>query len=311
MKNLRRRNTILMAAVSLFVLGILAVSGGKVAPASGFQSERPLIIAHQGGDGLRPGNTLVAFDHAAALGVDVLEMDAQLTAEGELVAIHDASVDRTTDGSGALAALSWDQIRTLDAGYHWPYAGDARPWRGRGVGIPKIETVLQRYPTLRFNIELKNPEAEAGEVLCALLQRTRMESRTLIASFHGAPLRAARAGCPNAAKSASRGEAFRFHGLRLIGMLGLHQPGPQVLQLPRRSLGLDLLSAKAVAAAHRRSILVHAWTINEPAAMQELIDAGVDGIITDYPDRLRRVLGERGLVSGVQRAPSVTRRPAR
>jgi glycerophosphoryl diester phosphodiesterase len=129
-----------------------------------------LVIAHQGGDGLRPSNTLAAFEHAVALGVDVLEMDVHLTRDGALVVMHDATVDRTTNGSGALAALSLAQVRELDAGFHWPYDGEPRPYRGRGLGVPTFAEIAAAFPGHRLNVEIKPDSAAAGRAVCGAIR---------------------------------------------------------------------------------------------------------------------------------------------
>ena len=126
-----------------------------------------MVIAHQGGEWLRPSNTLVAFDHAVELGVDVLEMDIHQTQDGVIVLMHDATVDRTTDGSGAIKEMSFAEIRELDAGYYWTDDdGATYPYRGQGIQVPTLEELFQRYPDMRMNIEIKQETPSMVRPFC-------------------------------------------------------------------------------------------------------------------------------------------------
>ena len=105
-------------------------------------AEQPLVIAHRGGKGLWPENSLFAFERASALGVDMLEMDLHLSSDGELVVIHNPTLDRTTNGDGPVAARSLAQLQALDAGYRWSAdGGQSHPYRGQGVRIPTFTEV--------------------------------------------------------------------------------------------------------------------------------------------------------------------------
>ena len=114
------------------------------------------MIAHQGGDGLWPGNTLYAFEQAAALGVDVLEMDLHITKDGVLVINHDETVDRTTDGTGTIEDMTLAELKALDAGYDWSKdGGQTFPYRGMGLTIPTLEEIFQTFPEYHMTIEIK------------------------------------------------------------------------------------------------------------------------------------------------------------
>lgn len=261
---------------------------------AGQASRRPLIIAHQGGAGLWPGNTMYAFERAAALGVDVLEMDVQSTADGELVLIHDRTVDRLTDGRGAVNSLTLRELRALDAGYRWtPDGGRTFPFRGQGLRIPTLKEVFAAFPGALFNIELKGVDHVLIDDFCRELQAHGLADRALVASFQGSAIAEFRRQCPDMATSASFGETARFLALQKVFLAGGFSPDAQALQVPPRWGGLTVLSEDFIAAAHQRNLQVHAWTINDPAEMRRLIRAGVDGLITDFPDRLLAVAAEK------------------
>lgn len=287
----RQRNWLL-----IFIALVLLILGRRLAPMPEldsvyFDTPRPMVIAHQGGDGLRPGNTLVAFQNAVDLGVDVLEMDVNQTRDGALVLIHDTTVDRTTDGSGAVEDLTLARLKTLDAAYHWPHHGEDRPYRGRGVRIPTLDEVIDRFPRQRYNIELKPDAAEPAQALCATLERLNAERRVLVASFHSAAMEAFRAACPTVPTSAHRGETRWFYVQYRLGVWRLARPGAPALQVPRTSGGFDLAAAGFIDAAASRGLHLDYWTINDPADMRMLVERGAAGIITDRPDLLLQAVG--------------------
>jgi glycerophosphoryl diester phosphodiesterase len=278
-------------AIAYLVLALLAQPAAE-RPFFARVGDQPLVMAHRGGRGLRPENTLVAFEQAVGLGVDVLEMDVHRTADGALVVVHDHSVDRTTDGTGRVDALTLAQIKSLDAGYTWTADdGQTHPYRGQGITIPILEEVFAAFPDMPMNIEIKPSEPDLGAPLCQLIRDYGMADRVLIASFHSEAIQAFRQACPEVATTASQNEAIPLFALSKLFLEGAYSPAAEALQLPEYQSGLHVLTPRLVDAAHRRNLQVHAWTINETEDMQRLLDLGVDGIITDYPDRLLAVLG--------------------
>jgi glycerophosphoryl diester phosphodiesterase len=260
---------------------------------------RPVeVIAHRGGAGLWPENTLLAFEHALELGADMLEFDVRATRDGHLVVVHDATVDRTTDGSGRVAEMTLEQVRALDAAYRWsPLGGAASPYRGQDIRIPLLEEVLGRFPDAATTIELKVGGAAVIEGACAALGRNPGGAR-IVASFDAATLREFRRRCPGVPTSAAAAEAREF--LTFANVAPRHLPRStdyRLLQLPPTYGPLRVLTRRLVAAAGARGLAVHAWTINEPAEMRRLVDLGVDGILTDRPDLLLELLG-RGTAAG-------------
>ena len=251
----------------------------------------PLLMAHRGGSRLAPENTMVAFRSALEdWAADVLEMDVRLTADGRVVVIHDATVDRTTEGSGAVADLPWSELAGLDAGYRFTDLAGEHSWRGRGASIPLFEDVLDAFPRARLNVESKVPEA-AGP-LAEIIIRRRAEHRVLIAAEHEPTRKGARG--YRGPWGASRRHVVPFWlALRLPWLVGRWSPAVDAFQVPETAGLLRVVTRGFVEAAHRANVPVHVWTVDDPADMHRLLDWGVDGIQTDRPDVLAQVLTER------------------
>jgi glycerophosphoryl diester phosphodiesterase len=255
--------------------------------------DHPLVIAHRGGMHLWPENTLDAFQQAAALGTDMLEMDLWTTADGAIVVLHDRTVDRTTDGTGDVRGFTLSQVRELDAGYRWtPDGGRAFPRRGQGVRIPALEEVLVALPDARLNLEIKQNEPPMAAQLCDLLRAQDAQSRVLVASFHDAAIQEFRRACPEVATSATSGEAQRFVALQLLPSPP-YVPPARALQLPYRLGAAPIITGPLVRAARQANLQVHAFTVNDTATMRSLLELGADGIVTDRPDLMLEILGRQ------------------
>lgn len=251
------------------------------------------IIAHRGGAGLAPENTLTAFRRSLAAGAGVLEMDLRTTADGHLVVLHDATVDRTTDGQGTVNEMTLAQLKTLDAGYRWTAdQGRGFPFRGRGITVPTLSEVLAAFADTPLIAEIKEKRPEAGQTVCDLLRQHGQITSVLVASVHAGVLEHFRQVCPGVATSAGFSEALRFYLLSRAGLASLFSPAMQALQVPMTFKGMAVVSRRFVAAAHGRNLTVAVWTVNAEETMRRLIAAGVDGIMTDYPDRLAAIVEE-------------------
>jgi glycerophosphoryl diester phosphodiesterase len=247
----------------------------------------PRVIAHRGGRGLAPENTLYAFRKSAGLGVDVLEMDIRQTADGVLVVLHDETVDRTTDGSGPVAALTLARLRELDAGYRWsPDGGRTHPHRGQGLTVPTLKEVFEVLPQARMNVEMKTRDASLARPLCDLIRAHLMEQRVAVASFGQEAMDAFRSACPGVATAATAEETRHLFRLAMLFLEPLFEPRAEVLQVPERLGGFEVLTPRFVSAARRLNLRIEVWTISEPQDMQRLMAVPVDGIMTDYPDRM-------------------------
>lgn len=255
--------------------------------------EPPLVIAHQGGDDLYPSSTRYAYDAAAALGADVLEMDVHLASDGELVVIHDDSVDRTTDGAGDVAALSSAELRALDAAHDWSPGreGAPFPYRGQGYGVPRLVEVLADHPDAPLVIEIKPDGTDTAEALCATLRREGRAADAVVGSFHADASAAFRSACPEVATSATPNEVRIFLVLARARLVGPYRPPFEALQVPVREGSIEVITPAFVRAAHAKGIQIHAWTIDDRAEMDRLLELGVDGLISDRPDRALRATG--------------------
>ncbi len=254
--------------------------------------KRTLVFAHRGGGGQFPENTVYAFEKSAALGVDILEMDVHETSDGAMVVLHDSKVDRTTDGSGEVRTMSHDEVRKLDAAYKFTTdQGATFPMRGQGIKIPTLQEVFDALPDKRFNIEMK-PESETlPGALCSLVRERSLATRVIVASGSRTNLERFRSACPEVATSGSFSEVTKFVVYEKSGVGESYSPPFDAIQTPARIRSLDLVTPEYLAAAHKLNVEVHVWIINDPDEMKRLIDLGVDGIMTDYPERLLAISG--------------------
>jgi glycerophosphoryl diester phosphodiesterase len=249
----------------------------------------PLLIAHRGGSALAPENTIYAFRRALQWWrADLLEIDVQPTRDGDAVVIHDATVDRTTDGSGAVAGMTVRELGELDAGFRFSPDGSSFPLRGNGVRISTLREVLEAFPGARVNVEIK--DARAQEAVWETVRSLGAEQRVLIAA--GDRRNRARFASYAGPTSASSQEMYAFFALHKLGLGRFYRPAVDAWQMPDRHGGRQVLGPRWVEEAHAKNVAVHVWTIDEVADMRRLLSWRVDGIISDRPDRLARVLHE-------------------
>ncbi len=230
-----------------------------------------LIIGHRGASGHAPENTLAAFRKAVALGAAFLETDLQLSRDAHFVAIHDATVNRTTNGQGAVHELTLAELRQLDAG----------SWFGSefsGERIPTLEEMLQfsKKNDVVFYLEMKPSGAWGGEhAVIAALREAGEIARAVVISFD-----------PSMVLSLRTIEPTLMTGLLYEGQL--ENPVERALEIGARQLIArgDLVTPALLEHARKKDLQIVCWTINQPAHMRMLIEARVAGIMTDYPDRL-------------------------
>jgi glycerophosphoryl diester phosphodiesterase len=250
-------------------------------------NKRPLVIAHRGGAGLFPENTLYAFQKSWKLGVDVLEMDVRETSDGKLVVIHDAKVDRTTDGEGSISEMTLDTVKKLNAGYKFSTdSGETFPLREQKITIPTLAEVFEALPEAKFNIEIKPESPTIAESLCSLIRAKKMSEKVVIASFSQKSLDDFRGKCYEVATSAGNSEITKFLVYQKTGIGASYSPPMSALQIPEKIGSLQIVTKDFVETAHKLNLQVHVWTINEIEDMQRLFELGVDGIMTNYPDKL-------------------------
>lgn len=239
----------------------------------------PLAFAHRGGGHEAPENTVAAFERAVNIGFRYLETDARLTADGVVVAFHDPTLDRLTDRGGRIADLGWAEVSAA---------------RVHGIEpVPRLADVLGAWETVRFNIDPKCDEVV--EPLAELVRDLGMVKRVCFGSF-------------KARRTGRLGRILGTEVCRSLGPLGVARlwlssrglPVPALggaaacVQVPAHIEGWTLVDERFVRAAHRHGLQVHVWTVDDPGHMHRLLDLGVDGLMTDRPTALRRVLRARG-----------------
>jgi glycerophosphoryl diester phosphodiesterase len=286
---------ILMPIVLALLLGMVFSSPAAERPYYANPRPATIVIAHMGGDGVWPGDTLYAFDQAVNLGVDALDMDAHITLDGQIVLIHDESVNRTTDGSGQMGQMTLAELKQLDAAYKWsPDDGKTFPYRGQGITIPTLEEVFRKYPLMRYLIEIKLTEIPIAQPFCDLIHKYGMQDRVVVASFHDDAMRMFREDCPDVATSAAKTEVTAFVLLSKVGLSNLISPGYESLQVPydtSESYGIPVMTETFIQAAHAKNLKVEPWTVDDPELMKLYSSWGVDGIDTDRPDLMMQVMG--------------------
>ncbi|MFI0987247.1 glycerophosphodiester phosphodiesterase [Streptomyces exfoliatus] len=238
----------------------------------------PLPFAHRGGTANGLENTAAAFRRAAAAGYRYFETDVHTTADGALVAFHDATLDRVTDATGRIRDLPWEAVREARVAGKEP--------------LPLFEDLLAEFPEVRWNVDLK---AESALVpLVDLIRRTDAWDRVCVGSFTEARVaRAQRVAGPRLATSYGVSGVLGLR-LRSFGIPAAVRAGAVAAQVPERQGGITVVDRRFLREAHARGLQVHVWTVNDPARMHSLLDLGVDGIMTDQLETLRSVLTERG-----------------
>lgn len=240
----------------------------------------PIAIAHRGGAASEPENSLAAFSHAVELGYRYAETDVHATADGVLVAFHDHTLERVTDGRGVVAELPWSQVREARIDGREP--------------IPRLAEILGTWPQLRLVID---PKADgAVEPLIAELRRSDAVDRVCVGSFAQDRLERVRAAFGGGVCTSAGPPEVRRMRLASWGLLprAALRDGPDCLQIPPRHGPVPLADRRLVELAHERGLPVHVWTVDDPAQMRRLLDLGVDGIVTDDVATLREVLVARG-----------------
>ena len=262
-----------------------------------------LVIGHRGNRAHAPENTLESFRQAATLGVDAIEFDLRVTRDGELVVIHDPTLDRTIDGSGPVALHTLAQLKRLDAGARFSRdGGRTYPWRGRGLTVPTFDEAIESLPRgLPCIVELKTPAAT--ELLRGALRRHDIARRVVVAGFDPQATRPLRGA--GVALGASTPDVV---GLVLPALLGRRfgaQPF-QALCIPPRWKGIPVPIAALARALRGSGTVTHVWTVNDPAHALRLWRDGVQGIISDDPGPMlaaRSTLTTRGVRDFPARGP--------
>jgi glycerophosphoryl diester phosphodiesterase len=296
MEAVRWRRALVLLPAALGVVGVylLTLHPRQKAPAHPhFDRPGPWVVAHRGGAALAPENTLEAFRRARDLGVDVLEMDLRVTADDAFAVIHDATVDRTTDGRGRLDEMTLAEVQALDAGARFVDGAGAARFRDQGVRVPAFEEVLRHFPGIRFNVEMKEFATDEARSLCTILRAEGATTRVLVSSFGHESMTAFREACPEAPTGATRREVVAFDLLHRLRLGRVFRSPALTLQVPLRFQDREVLTGELLERARATNRPVQAWTVNDEAEMRRCLALGVQAILTDRPDLLLALLGRR------------------
>lgn len=252
-----------------------------------FSRPRPRLFGHRGAAGVTPENTLPSFHRALEDGADTLELDVHASRDGVIVVIHDDTLDRTTDGLGAVRDLTFEEIRRHDAGYRFQTTEGAFPYRRRGIRVPALTEVLDEFPSVPLNIEIKQADPPIEQAVVSLLRGLGWIDRVVLAAEVDQVMKRIRESAPEALTSFSVVEATDFFQRCFANDFGGYTPPGKALQIPQRFETTELATSETVAAAHRLGLEMHVWTVNERSEMDRLLALGVDGLMSDFPARLR------------------------
>lgn len=254
------------------------------------QSARPLIFAHRGGAHLEPEHTMLAFKRSAELGVDGFEIDIRLTKDEEILVFHDETVDRTTNGAGAVASLTLEDLRELNHGYHFQNLDGEYVYREKHVEPVTLRELLTAFPNMLINIDIKDgPDTYEGSLMPSKLWRLIEEldaaERVIITSFYSEQIDRFNLYAQNRVALGAGEAEVRNAFTTFTGQFGhLYHPKADVFQIPLKHNRIPLDSPKFIQFLSALNIPVHYWDINDVVTMQRLIRLGAKGIVTDRPD---------------------------
>ncbi|HYJ68553.1 MAG TPA: glycerophosphodiester phosphodiesterase [Nocardioidaceae bacterium] len=289
----------LVAGLAMAVGGAAALNArrqraGSAVPRATTPTDWPINFAHRGGSGIGPENTIEGFHIGLEAGGGVIETDVHTTADGHVVVIHDPDTARTTGESVRVSESTLARLQELNAAATFQHADTHEPWDGPPVRIPTLADVYREFPDRKVNIEIKGERQETVEALWGVIQECDAVDRTLVVGTSTDKMKLFRQVSGGAVPTgASTPEIF---GYWICHMLHLPQPGVafQALQVPKRFKNtLPVVTTRFTEEAHEGGLRVDVWTIDEPDEMREMLDAGVDGVMTDRPDLLAKVLASR------------------
>ena len=248
----------------------------------------PISIGHRGAAGHAPENTVPSFELALQQGAAILESDLHASADGEIIMLHDPLLERTSNHTGPCDKLDYRALQALDAGYHFKDNDGNFPFRNQDIYIPSLKECLNSFPKARWNLEIKAKGQELLQSVFDIVEAAESEEHVLLAAadhniMQSLRLEAARRHSKIAIGTSSS-EVVAF--LKCMAEKKPPQADLLALQVPESFGSQTLVTQEFVDYAHEFDIQVHVWTVNEAASMEALLRRGVDGIITDYPDRL-------------------------
>ena len=295
------------AAVSIVAASLVAVLAGcatsapTAAKASAsstgnpFRIGRPLVIPHGGGDGLFPEDTLYAYQHSIAVGGDVIDADVQVTADGVPIAFHDATLQPVTNGTGTVEDKTYADLANLDAGWSFVKRGE-HPFRGMGIRIPTIRSILEEFPHTLVTLDLKDLRTPAVEPLCTLLRTLHRTNDVYIGVDTTEQVLLFRQRCPEVRTSGTDADRKAMRTARAANDATFVTK--QLVSQPEfvAADGTRGITSEYLAFSHSKNIAVLTWTVDDPADMTSLIKLGIDGIYTRRPDVMVKLLKDMGMM---------------
>lgn len=291
----RGRNATFFACTTmLFVLSTATSHAAGAIPdgidrPNPFRTGRTLVIPHGGGDGRYPEDTMYAYEHSMREGGEVLDLDVQQTSDGVLVALHDATVDRTTNGTGQVSSMTFAELRKLDAGWRFS-TGKTHPFRGRGLRVPSVREVLKRFPDQLATLDLKDPSVKVVQAICALATELKRTETMYVGVDFAEQVAEFRRRCPLLRTSGTDAERQLARTARDQGDLTFRSK--QTVGQPSYLAddGTVRVTKETIDSAHARNVAILTYVVDDPKAMQDLVTAGVDGIYTRRPEMLARIV---------------------
>lgn len=286
------RDSRFVGFVGLVLVGVLL---SAVCGAEGFFDKPVSLIAHRGGAEAWPENTLIAYMSLVEKYPDaIIECDVRMTADGQLVMMHDESVDRTTGGTGKVAEMTWEEIKALDAAYHFSRdGGETFVWRDKNVRVPTFQQALQVVTGTRFMIDIKSEcGVDAVPLVLQAIREAGAEERVLLGSFDDEILKAVEEQAPDIPTYYSEGR-----GVMLVMALrgtewDAYKPTNEMLSVGEEHIAEFNITPEEIAAIQQKGIRISIWTVDDQEGMEKYLKMGVDGIITDTPEVLAAVLKE-------------------
>jgi len=264
---------------------------------SSFQNPNtPWLFAHRGTSTLAPESTVAAFDIARSARADVLEIDVRISRDQQVIVTHDASVVRTTDGTGLVADLTLSELKALDAGYRFTTPENDTPWRAKGLRLLTLAELYQAFPDIGINIDIKDAHPECAALVAKELQLIHDERWVNVGSFHQKAITAFRQLAPEISTAASQLDvAALFFARRLpekFRQALLDQSKGQVLQIPTSWKGLALDSSNFIQFVQQQDRRVMYWTINDSDNMRMLLSRGANGLVSDNVNVARQAIDQ-------------------
>ncbi|MBN2617726.1 MAG: glycerophosphodiester phosphodiesterase [Spirochaetales bacterium] len=244
------------------------------------------IVAHRGDSKFFPENSMIAFESAVELGVDVIETDVHISSDGVIFVWHDDDTFQLDGSKVPVSNRSWDELKQLDLGFLYIDKEGKRPFSSKGISLTTFKDVLRAFPNTRFNVDLKDKKAELVTGFFSLLEEENAFNRVVVASFHEENLKLIRTMSDKVATSYGKGEVLLrvlLDKVKLFRLCSNFLPRHPVMQVPVASGLIRVVTKRFIKILHKRGIKIQVWTINDEFQMRNLLKMGVDGIMTDDP----------------------------